>query len=214
MKSNYLIFDIETRALTVEEVKKRDIMPSFKPPANYKDPDKIAAKEAEHETEVMSKAALDATLSEVCAIGYIGEDDEFNVLLGDEVSILTRFWQLCRDQVNDYGKLIGFNIVGFDLPYLIRRSFIREVPICEGIKRGRYFNDSHVIDLAEIWKLNDKSLFISLDRISKVLGIGKKNGNGKDFAALLETDQKAALEYLQNDLALTARLAKRLGAIQ
>ena len=159
---NYLIFDIETRALSLEEVKKRDIMPTFKAPSNYKDPDKIAAKEAEHETEVMSKAALDATLSEVCAIGYIGEDEEFNVLLGDESEILTKFWNLCRDQVNDYGKIIGFNIVGFDLPYLIRRSFIRQIPICEGVKRGRYFNDSHVIDLADIWKINDKNLIIYL----------------------------------------------------
>ncbi len=128
--------------------------------------------------------------------------------------MLTKFWDKCRYQVNSYGKIIGFNIVGFDLPYLIRRSWIKSVPICEGIKRGRYFNDSHVIDLAEIWRLGEKNTFISLDRLSRVLGTGEKSGSGKDFAALLSTDREAALKYLANDLELTARLAKRLGAIQ
>jgi len=215
MNKGFLIFDIETRPVDLDDIKKRGIMPSFKAPSNYKDPDKIAAKEAEHETEVMSRAALDATLSEICAIGYMDSEDEIvECDTRDEVSMLTKFWDKCRYQVNSYGKIIGFNIVGFDLPYLIRRSWIKSVPICEGIKRGRYFNDSHVIDLAEIWRLGEKNTFISLDRLSRVLGTGEKSGSGKDFAALLSTDREAALKYLANDLELTARLAKRLGAIQ
>lgn len=214
MKS-YLIFDIETRALPLSYIKEKEIMPSFKPPSNYKDPDKIAAKEAEHETEVMSKAALDATLSEVCALGYLSdEDEEPTIIVGSEEVILKNFWDLVREQVNNYGKIIGFNIVGFDLPYMIRRSWIHNIAICEGIKRGRYFNDSHVVDLAEIWKLGDKNNFISLDRVSKVLGIGKKTGSGKDFAALLQTDSKAAIEYLKTDVLLTEKLARRLNALQ
>jgi DNA polymerase elongation subunit (family B) len=128
--------------------------------------------------------------------------------------MLTKFWDKVRYQVNSYGKIIGFNIVGFDLPYLIRRSWIHSVPICEGIKRGRYFSDTHVVDLAEIWRLGEKNTFISLDRLSRVLGTGEKSGSGKDFAALLATDREAALKYLANDLELTARLAKKLGAIQ
>ena len=63
----FLIFDIETGALPLEQIKALGIMPTFKAPANYKDPEKIKAKEAEHEAEVMDRAALDPTISKVLA---------------------------------------------------------------------------------------------------------------------------------------------------
>jgi hypothetical protein len=68
-----------------------------------------------------------------------------------------------------------------------------------------------VIDLRDIWQLGDRQARGSLDSISKHLGVGAKNGEGKDFARLWQTDRKQAEAYLQNDLVLTAKVADALG---
>ena len=223
MKANpYLVFDIETRALPLSRIKEKGLMPSFKAPSNYKDPDKIAAKEAEHESEIMAKAALDATLSEVCAIGIKREHDEAPIIMcndgfdpkRDERLMLIDFWSYIRESLNDDARIVGFNIYGFDLPYLIRRSWHHGITPVAAIRKGRYWNDHHVYDLAEVWKLGDKNNFISLDRISRFFGLGQKSGSGKDFAALLDSDKEAAYEYLRKDIQLTEKLAFHLGIIE
>ena len=211
MKS-YLIFDIETGALPIEQIKALGIMPTFKAPANYKDPEKIKAKEAEHEADVMERAALDPTISKVLAIGYI-TDGKSEIDVGDERNLLELFWKRINRLVEKQHKLVGFNICGFDLPFLIRRSWILGVPVSNALRRGRYWNDHYIIDLAETWKLGIYNDHISLDRLSKVLGIGQKTGSGKDFHKLLEENPVKALEYLKTDLDLTAKLAQRLNVI-
>lgn len=208
----YLIFDIETGALPLEQIKALGILPPFKAPSNYKDPEKIKLKEAEHEAEVMERAALDPTISKVLAIGYVS-DGKTETHIGDERDLLAGFWFKINRLVEKQHKLVGFNICGFDLPFLMRRSWILGVPFSNALRRGRYWNDNYIIDLAEMWKLGVYNDHISLDRLSKVLGIGQKSGSGKDFHKLLEENPEKALEYLKTDLDLTAKLAQRLHVI-
>lgn len=208
-----LIFDIETAPLPIQTIKALGIMPTFKAPANYKDPEKIKAKEAEHEAEVIERAALDPTIATICAIGYVNADGTKDMFFGDEKTILIDFWGRVKEVVNRMHRLVGFNICGFDLPFIIRRSWIHGIPVSDAIRRGRYWNDNYVLDLAELWKLGNYGDSISLDRLSKVLGIGQKSGSGKDFHKLLEEDREKALEYLKTDLELTFRLAQRLNII-
>jgi DNA polymerase elongation subunit (family B) len=208
-----LIFDIETGALPLETIKSLGILPTFKAPANYKDPEKIKSKEAEHEQEVMERAALDPTISKVLAIGYVNSDGTVDTVTGNETDLLSDFWARIKRLVEKQHKLIGFNICGFDLPFLIRRSWINGVPVSNALRRGRYWNDHYIIDLADVWKLGVYNDNISLDRLSKVLGIGQKSGSGKDFHKMLEENPAKALEYLRTDLELTAKLAQRLHVI-
>ena len=53
----------------------------------------------------------------------------------------------------------------------------------------------------------------SLDAIAKHLGVGAKNGNGADFAKLWQKDRAKAVEYLRNDVQLTAKVAEVLGVL-
>ncbi len=106
--------------------------------------------------------------------------------------------------------MIGFNIFGFDLPFLFRRSWKRRVPIPFGLRRGRYWGDQ-LIDLRDTWQLGDRQARGSLDSIAKHLGVGAKNGDGKAFAELWRSDRKQAEAYLRNDLELTAKIAHGLG---
>jgi len=220
MKNTYLVFDIETRPLPLETIKAKGLMPTFKPPANIKDPEKIKAREAEHESDVMEKAALDPLLSTVCAVGVIYGDGEMfewvvdrNTLsFAEEEVRLHWIWNHMRHCFNDQGRIVGFNTHGFDIPYLINRSWILDVPICESVLKGKWFSE-YSYDLADKWRVGRKDSYVSLDRLAKAMNVGQKSGNGKDFAALLDTDFGKAIDYLRNDLTLTLKIAQRMGVV-
>jgi len=215
-----IFFDIETGPLPENEL--AALMPPFDPAevktGNIKDPEKIAAKiaeaEANHKRDFIEKAALDPMSGRVVAIGLLYQDSGEFCVIGhdDEKQILFDFWHLCRSELAQSGRLAGFNIFQFDLPFLIRRSWKHRVPVPLGLRRGRYWNDE-LLDLREAWQLGDRMAKGSLDSIAKHLSVGEKNGDGADFAKLWTSDRKQALAYLQNDVGLTARVAGALGCV-
>jgi hypothetical protein len=75
---------------------------------------------------------------------------------------------------------------------------------------GRYWADTFV-DLMYAWRCGSFKDFISLDALSRYLGAGQKVGSGEKFWKLWQTDQKAAVEYLCNDVLLPARCAENMG---
>lgn len=214
-----IIFDIETGALPDDQL--LAMLPPFDPgevkTGNIKNPELIQAKldeaEKRHFTDFKDKAALDALTGRVVAIGLLEPEGE-PVIVGeaDERRMLLDFWAQITDATGFSVRLIGFNCHLFDLPFLIRRSWVWGVPIPLGLRNGRYF-DASVVDLRNEWQLGDRQAHGSLDRIARCLGLGAKNGNGKDFAALWAADRSKAEEYLKNDLRLTQAIAQRMGVI-
>ena len=209
-----LIFDIETGPEDEEVLSAME--PEFSAPANFKDPAKIAEKIEVQRSAWREKAALCATTGRVLAIGMM-LDDEVDLLVVDseqgfsEVDLLTAFWQIAAPD-GIWRHLVGFNSNRFDIPFLIRRSYKLGVRVPFGALNGRYLN-ARFIDLMESWKLGDFQSSISLDRLAKHLGVGAKNGNGAHFAALLQEDRAAALDYLRNDIAMTVAVARKLGVV-
>lgn len=210
--NHYLILDIETRPLPLEVLKERGLFPKFKPPANYKDPEKIKAAELEHEAKCLESAALDPIMSEVCAVGVLTDRGEPHTFFGPEPQLIMDLWEDCSDALNQQGMIIGFNICSFDLTYLFRRSWALGIKPLMALRNGRYWSH-HVVDLLDQWKLGNYQDSASLDRICRHLGIPGKTGSGKDFAKLLETDHEAAKEYLIGDLTRTQKVAQRIGVI-
>ena len=213
-------FDIETASLTEAEL--AAMLPPFDPTqvkAGNLGPEKAAAKiaeaEAAHRREFFDRAALDPMTGRVLAIGVLyPHSREFIVVADDdEASLLREFWNLTRGEMGRINTMIGFNSNQFDLPFLIRRSWKHRVPVPFGIRRGRYWSE-HAVDLRDDWQLGDRQARGSLDAVAKHLGVGAKNGDGKDFARLWQTDRAKAIEYLRNDVELTARVAEVLGAIE
>ena len=214
-----IIFDIETGPLPEAELEA--MLPPFDPAevktGNIKDPEKVAAKIAEaesnHRQAFFDRAALDPLTGRVLAIGMLaGKDFEF-LTYDDEDRMLDAFWSRWEDMSRGANRFIGFNCLLFDLPFLVRRSWKLGVKIPHGVREGRYWSNLF-IDLREVWQLGDRQARGSLDAIARHLGVGEKSGSGKDFAALLKLDHDKAIEYLRNDLVLTARIAARLGVIQ
>jgi 3'-5' exonuclease len=212
--NDMIVFDIETGPLPESEL--AALLPPFDPAevktGNLKDPVKIAEKlrEAEeaHRREFFEKAALDPLTGRVVAIGLLyPELGEFHVIgHDDEAETLREFWQACRGEMGRVNQMVGFNTHLFDLPFVIRRSWKHRIAVPFGIRRGRYWSDE-MIDLRDAWQLGDRQARGSLDAIAKHLGIGAKTGEGKMFAELWQSDREKAVDYLRNDLQLTAKMA-------
>ena len=113
--------------------------------------------------------------------------------------------------------MVGHNIFGFDLPFMVRRSWTlglaHKVPPTL-IKQDRYWSPVF-IDTMTRWRLGDYRNYVSLDTLAKAFGAGgKPDGiSGADFARLWQEDRPRAVAYLKNDLEITFQVAMRLGIV-
>jgi hypothetical protein len=187
-------------------------MPEFSAPSNYKDETKITESIAAQRATWMEKAALSAVSGKVLVIGLRREGITWMLDSEHEGENLKLFWGIIEECVRERRIIVGFNIERFDFPFLVRRSWLHGVPVPDGIfcpPRG-YLNSSIFIDLMTEWGCGDRQDRISLGTLAKFLGLGEKNGDGNDFHILWATERKLAVAYLENDLALCARIMERL----
>ena len=176
------------------------------------------------------KAALNPLTGRVVAIGYLNpyaqrEDDgstlsdhiEIDGLTKygnhdhEEAQILIRFWSRFTATSFTFGHAVGHNIEGFDLPFLMKRSWLLGVSISPTVMSGRYFHRC-VVDTMKVWTGYVYNEFISLDKLSKILQVGQKpNYDAKQFAEdWLDGDRETAEFYLKNDLSVTHSCYERL----
>jgi Predicted 3'-5' exonuclease related to the exonuclease domain of PolB len=205
-----IILDIETGPLP--KMMLDLIKPEFTAGANLKDPEKIKAAIAEKEKDWYDRAALSPLTGQVLAIGVWNlRDKQPGYIGGDcgEDQLLEAFWSVVELDYPASGQFIGYNITGFDLPFLFRRSWKHGIRPPSFLRKGRYWTDC-VVDLMEIFAFHNRDQRESLDTVCRYMGLGEKTGSGKDFAGLWESDRPKAIEYLTHDLKLTKALWERL----
>lgn len=181
--------------------------------------------EAKHWQDFADKAALSPVTGRILAIGYCcTEKNQASVSenkgeVDGELKLLQAFWRQYAKSIKSNRKIVGANILDFDLPFICRRSLILGIEIPRGAFDGRYFN-SIFVDLRKWWLFgqHQTSCPSSLDYISRALGVGGKpeGVTGADFAKLWfgsESEKHSALEYLLNDLSMTKEVGLRLGAV-
>lgn len=187
--------------------------------------DECAAAEADYYTSLVEKSTLSPLTSRVVAIGLGDVNDEIVLLLLDEdtdeceVDLLNDFWAVFN-RVNSHGEnLIGHNIIDFDLPFLLRRSWLLGVDTPRGLLRGRYWSDTFV-DTRLIWQCGQFNcqLPASLDKLGSIFEIGNKpeGMDGSMFHGMYWAggDSKdKALAYLETDVMICRELAIRLGVL-
>lgn len=204
------VLDIETGSEPDEILEA--LMPEFEAPGNYKDPEKIAANIADQKAKWKERSALSPISGKVLAVGLLHEGS--SLILdgeGDERVLLEKLSKYIEDEIRCGTQFVGFSIHQFDVPYLRKRMWKY------GIKpfvSHSYdpFRQENFIDLQVIWDGRSKD-YSSLDSVSKFLGIGQKNGDGKDFAKLWVEDREKACQYIENDLNLIHGVGQRMGVI-
>jgi len=159
---------------------------------------------------------LDPTTARVAAIGYY-EPTKGRFFISydkDEKAMLCQFWGVFI-WIHAAGyKMIGFNCHGFDLPFIIRRSWFHGIEVPQGVMTsgGRYWGETF-IDLMIVWRCGSWKEFISLDSLARYLGVGEKTGSGEKFYRLWNTNRQAAVDYLVNDVRITLNCADKMGVI-
>jgi len=228
-----IVFDIETGPLPLEEL--RASLPPFDESGvkvgNLKDPDKIKAKIEEarvaHEEEFIARAALSPLTGRIICVGYMSTDKQATVIdagekNGDgEVEILENFWRRYRMCRQEKRMLVGHNIAGFDVPFLVRRSWLFDVEVPASVfERGRYLDSLVFADTMSLWQCGTRDAWVKLETLSKAFGgtgkpVDEDGGkvDGSMFADLWRTDRPKAEAYLRNDLEMTARVAQRMGLL-
>jgi len=198
------IFDLETEALPIAEQLEK-FEPEFEADTRLKDPAKIAESLNDKKLKWAETAALHAERSRCLVIG-VSYDGSPTILEDDEPKMIKVFW---GNFESDSSLWIGHFIKGFDIPYLVRRSYILGVKVPAGLFDGKYLS-RRFVDTMEVWGAGEWGARISLDNLSRALGVGKKSGSGKDFSSLWRSDRQAAKSYLLQDLALTEACAKKM----
>ena len=211
----HVIFDIETGPLPRADIER--IAPAFDADSVKtgnlgveKTIEKLNGLKARHLDGIIDKAALNAEYGETLAIG-IRRENHSDILVGPEEEIIADFWTRALDDFKGGGvKWVGHHSNAFDLPFLFRRSLILGIKMPAGIvPHTRYWPDFW-IDLEDVWRAGVFKAHMSLDRMCKACGLEGKTGSGKFFSVLFEEDREAALDYLHNDLEITAKLAERV----
>lgn len=192
--SKLLVFDIETAPIEGVE----DFLGAIHAPANYSKPETIEKYIQEKTLEEREKAALDPDLCRVVAIAFQlqGESEVRGGLAkteAEEKTLLERFWAFVRKAKADIGgqaiRYCGFNIAGFDIPVLLRRSQFLGIA-APSIRLGRYAYQMPEID--------DLQLRCTMDRHEKFrlrskdwwvkrlkLAGAEDNNKGSDVGALV-----------------------------
>lgn len=197
-----------------------DYAPHFEAPGNYKDPIKIAAYIEEAKEKWTERAALFPESGRVLMVGMAEDDAEPYTVWGDEKKIITETLDKIRQFLSKGARIYGYNIHGFDLPFLIKRAWILGLTVNKSMFnywRGKWSWNDNIYDLMLWWKMGeyrkaDDAPSSSMAAVLKALGLPGKEGNGKDFAALLRDDPEAAQKYLIRDVNATREIAQKVGA--
>ena len=179
--------------------------------------------EAAYWKKIVDNAAKSAETGFVCAVGirdvvggelaliHCGPTED---PLEKEPEILRETWDYLSPEMNP-GNKVGHNIYGFDLPFLVRRSIIRGVPVPQGlIKDCRYWHPSYH-DTMVAWRMGVHGYFIKLGVLAQLLGVGAKSDDctgAKFYYKFVGTpkERATALRYLANDLDMTYLVAKKI----
>lgn len=111
--------------------------------------------------------------------GVLGRERQTMMFHLDEPRTLRGFWKLLKAFSVRRDIIVGHNIYGFDLPFLIKRSLIHRIKPTVQFPFYRYKNEP-IYDTMMSWSGWNFSQFVSLDLLAQVLKVGINKTEGMD----------------------------------
>lgn len=208
-----IVLDIETIQATRPEWARLVGLEVASPPEGLVQPGADLFAHAEYEdrlhkeNELYERSAFDGTFSRIVVIGVLVFSDAM-VPQGamawygnNEVELIRQFW----DRMGQLrpSLIITHNGLGFDLPFIKKRSIIHQVKPPFEINLAK-FRTEPVYDTMAIWSNWDMRGWIKLDVLAKALNVPTKSGSGAQVAEMWAQElQKETAEYCLQDTFVT-----------
>jgi len=156
--------------------------------------------------EYIESTGFDGTWGRIFCISYAMNDDPVECISGDEKDIIIKFWNIAPSA----DLYIGFNVLDFDLRFIIQRSVIHQIQPSVDISFARYRNFP-VYDI--MWEWTKWQSKISMDELARAMGL-KSSKKDLDGSKVHEYYQKGKLKeiekYCNADVELTRQIYKRM----
>ena len=209
----WMCFDLET--VPMPDCAEYLVEP-IEAPANYKDPVKIAAYIEEKRQQQIADAGLDLDLCEIVAVAGVFHDTDWLQTreTRSEEEMISDFWRFASHVLSHNGSLVGFNVLHFDLPVLLRRSLYLGIPTPR-ISVDKYRHDG-IVDVADVLSFGRREFMRSQAFYAKRLGIAHDTTvDGSQIAALVIAGQWDTVErHCRMDTRTVREIAIRLGIIR
>jgi hypothetical protein len=205
----WLVLDLETTAIADID----DFADDVRIDSRLKDPAKIA----EARAAALEKAALDMDLARIVCAGMWDSADaspySATEELLDEPAQVRAMWTGIAECIGNGGQIVGYNLIGYDLPLLMRRAQYLSIPFTP-IDLNKY-RPGAVLDLQNVLSFQGAKPFRSLSFYCRRFDIDVPDStSGADMPALIAAgDWDAVRTHNLADLRRTQALAQRLGYI-
>ena len=201
-----LFFDIETIPAD-EKIKEVALAQALSKQNRYQNSKKVT----KSKETLYHNTAISGDFGQIFCIGYAIDNQNVEIIKGQEADILKTWWQVA-DRADLF---IGHNIMDFDLRFIFKRSIINKIkPTARhlNLSFARYRNVP-IYDTMREWEKWSQS-YISLDTLAKALGLeSSKDGgiNGSQvYDYYLKKKYEAIYEYCARDVELTRKIYKRM----
>jgi hypothetical protein len=148
-----------------------------------------AEEQRQADDELYAKSAFDGTFSRIICIGLLEFSDQMEARSAvawygtDERELLRRFWvRLAQDRPTLF---ITHNGLGFDLPFIKKRSIINQVKPSLEINLAK-FRSEPVFDTMAVWSNWDARGWVKLDVLARALQVETKSSSGNQVAEMWE----------------------------
>ena len=161
----------------------------------------------EKENELYERSSFDGTYSRIVCIALLVFSDTM-VPQGaiswygkNEKELLRQYW----DKIAEIRPtlFITHNGLGFDLPFIKKRSIIHQVKPSMDVSLAKFRSDP-VYDTMAMWSNWDMRGWIKLDVLARALNVETKSGSGSQVATMWAAGEgKAIAEYCLQDTYVT-----------
>ncbi len=173
-----------------------------------------ARAQREEQEKRYEQSSFDGTFSRIVCIGLLLFSDamEPRGAVGwygaNERELLRQFWARLKDLRP--ALFITHNGLGFDLPFIKKRSIIHRVKPSMDISLAR-FRTEPVFDTMAVWSNWDNRGWVKLDVLARALHVETKSGSGKQVADMWARGQgRAIAEYCLQDTYVTYACYQRM----